>query len=187
NRTAGCEPLPFALRPRCGAWDDPMSDDNAFGRRTFLHQMATVAGTAPLGASLLGTGVAINAAPAAADSGHAGERSWNKQETARETMRLAEYAAALRYDDLPGEVIGRAKDCIADTVATIIYGADLPWSRMLLAYAQRNGSGGKSRILGAGDVSVHAPSAALAQGAFAHAFELDNLTQPNSGAHPGAS
>jgi len=105
----------------------------------------------------------------------------------RETMRLAEYAAAIRYEDLPPDVIGRAKDCIADTVATIIYGADLPWSRMVLAYAQRNGGGGRSRILGAGDVSVHAPSAALAQGAFAHAFELDNLTQPNSGAHPGAS
>jgi 2-methylcitrate dehydratase PrpD len=163
-----------------------MTDDETLGRRTFL-QMATVAGTAHLSPALAGAaGAAI--APAEAESGHAGgERSWRKEETAHETIRLAEYAAAVRYEDLPGPVIQRAKDCIADTVATIIYGADLPWSRMILAYAQRNGGGGNSRVLGAGDTKVHAPAAALAHGAFAHAFELDNLTQPNSGAHPGAT
>ena len=105
----------------------------------------------------------------------------------RETVRLAQYAAALRYDDIPPAVIQRAKDCIADTVATIVYGADLPWSRMILSYAQRTGGGGRASILGGGDALVHAPSAALAHGAFAHAFELDNLTQPNAGAHPGAT
>src|SRR5258706_13610484 len=34
---------------------------------------------------------------------------------------------------------------------------------------------------------VQAPSAALAHGAMTHAFELDNLTDPDSGSHPGAS
>jgi 2-methylcitrate dehydratase PrpD len=34
---------------------------------------------------------------------------------------------------------------------------------------------------------VHAPSAALANGALTHAFELDNLTKPDSGSHPGAT
>src|SRR5262249_52663817 len=71
--------------------------------------------------------------------------------------------------------------------ATIVYGADLPWSRMILAYAQRTGGGGRASILGGGDALVHAPSAALAHGAFAHAFELDNLTQPNAGVHAGAT
>jgi 2-methylcitrate dehydratase PrpD len=106
---------------------------------------------------------------------------------ANETVQLAEYAAALRYEDLPPAVVGRAKDCIADTVATILFGVDLPWSRIIVDYAKRNGAGGRSRILGAGDVPLHAPSAALANGAIAHAFELDNLTQPNSGSHPGAT
>lgn len=36
---------------------------------------------------------------------------------ANETVRLAEYAVGLRYDGLPPEVIQRAKDSIADTVA----------------------------------------------------------------------
>src|SRR5438094_765672 len=34
---------------------------------------------------------------------------------AHETVQLAEYAAALRYEDLPAEVIACAKDCIIDT------------------------------------------------------------------------
>jgi 2-methylcitrate dehydratase PrpD len=106
---------------------------------------------------------------------------------ANETVQLAEYASALRYEDIPAPVVQRAKDCIADTVATILFGYDLPWSRIVVDYAKRNGGGGRSRILGAGDVPVHAPAAALANGAIAHAFEMDNLTQPNSGSHPGGT
>src|SRR5204863_205017 len=34
-----------------------------------------------------------------------------------ETIRLAEYAAGLRYEDLPTEVIAAAKDAIIDTIA----------------------------------------------------------------------
>ena len=49
---------------------------------------------------------------------------------AQETVRLAEYAAALRYEDLPAEIVRRAKECIADTVAAAICGASLPWSRL---------------------------------------------------------
>ncbi len=36
---------------------------------------------------------------------------------AHESARLAEYAAGLRYEDLPPNVVRRAKDCITDTVA----------------------------------------------------------------------
>jgi 2-methylcitrate dehydratase PrpD len=106
---------------------------------------------------------------------------------ANETRQLAEYAAAVRYRDLPDAVVQRAKDCIADTIATIISGYDLPWSRIIAAYAARMGKGGKSRILGPGGAAVSAPLAALANGALAHAFELDNLTWPSTGVHPGAT
>ena len=106
---------------------------------------------------------------------------------AQETVRLAEYAAALRYQDLPAEVVQRAKECIIDTVAAIICGAALPWSRIVAEYARRTGPGGKSNILGAGGPAIQAPAAALANGALAHAFELDALTRPGAGAHPGAT
>src|SRR5262245_43936644 len=106
---------------------------------------------------------------------------------AKETAQLAEYAASLRYADIPGDVVERAKQCIADTIATIIFGYDLPWSRIVVAFAQRYGAGGKSRILGPGGARVHPPAAALANGALAHAFEMDNLTWPSTGVHPGAT
>ena len=106
---------------------------------------------------------------------------------AQETVRLAEYAAALRYADLPGEVVQRAKECIADTVAAGICGAAMPWSRIVIDYAERTGPGGKCRIFGRGGPAVQAPAAALANGALAHAFELDSLTRPGAGAHPGAT
>src|SRR5438034_4077547 len=105
----------------------------------------------------------------------------------QETVRLAEYAAALRYDDVPEAVVRRAKECIADTVAAGICGAAMPWSRIVIDYAERTGPGGKCRILGRDGPAVQAPSAALANGALAHAFELDSLTRPGAGAHPGAT
>jgi 2-methylcitrate dehydratase PrpD len=106
---------------------------------------------------------------------------------AQETVRLAEFAAALRYQDLPAEIVRRAKECIADTVAAIICGSALPWSRIVIRYAERTGPGGKSRILGHRGAAVQANAAALANGALAHAFELDSLTRPGAGAHPGAT
>src|SRR5258706_11926511 len=106
---------------------------------------------------------------------------------ANETTQLAEYAARVRYQDLPPHVVQRAKDAIADTIATIVFGHDLPWSRMIIGYAEGMGARGKSRILGPGRGAVRAPLAALANGTLAHAFELDNLTWPNSGVHPGAT
>src|SRR6266403_707097 len=103
-----------------------------------------------------------------------------------ETIRLAEYTAALRYEDLPAAVVAAAKDAIIDTIAACICGAALPWSRIVIDYAERTGPGGASRILGRGS-AVQAPAAALANGALAHAFELDSLTRPGAGAHPGGT
>src|SRR6202030_3214416 len=106
---------------------------------------------------------------------------------AHETLRLAEYAAALRYQDLPAPVVQQAKECIIDTVAAGICGSALPWSRIVIDYSERPGPGGKCHILGRDGPAVQAPSAALANGALAHAFELDSLTRPGAGAHPGAT
>jgi 2-methylcitrate dehydratase PrpD len=106
---------------------------------------------------------------------------------AQPTVQLAQYAADLRAQDLPAPVVERAKDCIADTIAAIAFGAGLPWSRMVMAYARAQGAGGKSRILSPGGARVRAPMAALANGALAHAFEMDNLTWPNTGVHPGGT
>jgi 2-methylcitrate dehydratase PrpD len=106
---------------------------------------------------------------------------------AEETVRLAAYTAGLHYEDLPETIVRCAKDCIIDTVAACICGAPKPWSRIVAAHARHTGTGGNCHILGCAGPTVHAPAAALANGAAAHAFELDSLTRPGAGAHPGAT
>jgi 2-methylcitrate dehydratase PrpD len=104
-----------------------------------------------------------------------------------ETVRLAQFAAQLRFDDIPADAIRRAKDSIIDTIATIAFGRRLPWSSIIVSHARRMGGGGRSRILGDGTAPVVAPYAALANGALAHSFELDGAVRPSAGAHPGAT
>ena len=140
--------------------------------------MAHVAGTAPLAPGILA---------AVTETAAQGQGVHQNVDSAHETERLAAYAAALRYADLPPQVVQRAKDCMADTVAAIIFGAELPWSKMIIAYARKNSAQGRRSILGTGGSPVHAGAAALANGAMTHAFELDNLTKPDTGSHPGAT
>jgi 2-methylcitrate dehydratase PrpD len=101
------------------------------------------------------------------------------------TKVLAEFAAGLRYEDIPEDVRVRARDCIKDTVGVAVFGARLPWSKMVADYARRNGAGGACRILGMPGAKVSAPMAALANGASVHAFEMDCLRKPSAGVHPG--
>jgi 2-methylcitrate dehydratase PrpD len=157
-----------------------MSDEHgdSLARRSFLNRMAMAASAVPLSpvlAALPSAALAAEAKPAESK----GESGY--------TTALAEYTAKFRYDDAPAEVRQRVKDCITDTVAVILYGGKLPWSQMIIAHAKRTGPNGKSHILGTGATAVQAPSAALAHGAMTHAFELDNLTNPDSGSHPGAT
>src|SRR5260221_9365756 len=106
---------------------------------------------------------------------------------AKETAELAEYAASCRYEHIPPDVVERAKQCITATIAAVIFGVRLPWSRIVVDFAEKDGASGCSPILGQGGPRVHAAAAALANGALAHAFEMDNLTWPSTGVHPGAT
>jgi 2-methylcitrate dehydratase PrpD len=106
---------------------------------------------------------------------------------AGETARLAAFAAELQYQMIPQAAIRRAKDCIADTVAAMLWGSAMPWSRTICRYAAAAGAAGRSAILAPGTPTVHPAAAALANGAMAHAFEQDCLTHPSAGSHPGAT
>jgi 2-methylcitrate dehydratase PrpD len=107
------------------------------------------------------------------------------QQTA--AQQLAEFAVALRFDDLPPAVVRQATYCLIDAIACAVFGRTLPWSRMVLAEALASGAGGPCRLPGVADAHLHVPQAALALGAFAHAFELDNLRKPSAGVHGGAT
>jgi 2-methylcitrate dehydratase PrpD len=106
---------------------------------------------------------------------------------AGETRALADFATALRYEDIPSSVIAITKACIIDTVAVALFGSRLPWSRSVEDFSHHVGSHGASTILSPAMRRVSAPAAALANGTFAHSFEFDNLRQPSIGVHPGST
>src|SRR5215813_7373328 len=105
----------------------------------------------------------------------------------RATERLAAYAVATRFDDLPRVAVERAKQCLIDAIACAIFGAQFPWSGMVLAEALSTGAGGPCRVPGVPGKTLHVPQAALVAGAFSHAFEYDNLRKPGAGVHAGAT
>ncbi|MET0528962.1 MAG: MmgE/PrpD family protein [Microvirga sp.] len=105
---------------------------------------------------------------------------------ADETRTLADFAVSLKREDIPEDVLLRAKYCFIDTVAACTYGARLPWSKVIAAYARGASSNASSRIIGSPGPAVGAAAAALANGTSAHAFELDTLRRPGAGVHPGA-
>lgn len=102
------------------------------------------------------------------------------------SQALAQYAASLKYEQIPPEVVERAKDCLIDTVAACVLGAQMPWTQTVIEYAKRNSAPGNSNVLGT-DIKVRAPFACLCNGAAAHAFELDALCEPSVGMHPSAA
>jgi 2-methylcitrate dehydratase PrpD len=106
---------------------------------------------------------------------------------ATSSQELGEFAAGLRFENIPTAVVERAKDCIIDTIGTCAFGSQFEWSRMVADYAGKYGSGGMCTVFGRPDQRFHAPYAALANGVFAHAFEQDSVRDPGAGAHPGAT
>jgi 2-methylcitrate dehydratase PrpD len=100
--------------------------------------------------------------------------------------RLASYAAGLDYADLPEPIVATAKTCLIDAAACAIFGADLPWSRAIAGMIAASRAAGACAVPGF-DHRLDPRQAALALGAFAHAFELDSLRKPGAGAHPGAT
>ncbi|HZC56138.1 MAG TPA: MmgE/PrpD family protein [Xanthobacteraceae bacterium] len=106
---------------------------------------------------------------------------------AGETKTLAEFATALRYQDIPAPVIAITKACLIDAVAVALFGSSLPWGKSVAGFSRHVGGKGSSTILSPVLDRVSAPAAALANGTFAHSFEFDNLRQPSVGVHPGST
>ncbi len=98
------------------------------------------------------------------------------------TAALAEFLTALG-GSVPARLTDIAQDCVADTFGCMIFGAALPWARTAAGYALQTGGVGSSSIIGGGRTT--AAMAAFANGAAAHAFELDDVHE-ESISHPGA-
>jgi 2-methylcitrate dehydratase PrpD len=105
---------------------------------------------------------------------------------AHETTALAHYAASLRPESIPVDVSLRARDMVIDTVGAMLCGSAKPWSAIVLRRVAQSGAGG-SAVMAPGMAALQPGAAALVNGCLAHAFEMDCLTHPSAGSHPGAT
>jgi 2-methylcitrate dehydratase PrpD len=99
------------------------------------------------------------------------------------TSELMKFVCKTRFEDLPLDVIDRAKMRILDTLGGIIFSADLPWSQITSSLMQELKSQGKSTIVRNG-AKTSAPAAALINGTMGHGFELDDVHE-GAQSHPG--
>jgi 2-methylcitrate dehydratase PrpD len=100
------------------------------------------------------------------------------------TRDLATFAANLRYDDIPAPVIAHAKLCLLDSLGCGLFGAALPWTRMVSEMVVEEGSQPKSTIYGSSR-RTSAANAALVNSTACHAYELDDIHK-RSMFHPGS-
>lgn len=102
-----------------------------------------------------------------------------------ETTVLAEHAANLTYEDLPQEVVEKAKLLILDNLGCQIAFATLPWGKAAYRYTLGKRSVGQSTLSYYGN-KIAAEDAAFCNAIFAHGFEMDD-TEMKTTSHPGAS
>jgi aconitate decarboxylase len=90
------------------------------------------------------------------------------------TKGIAEFIAGLTYARIPAEVITRIKLLILDSLGCALYGAELPWSRILMATL---GELDRTRActVWATHRRLSAPHAALVNGTLVQSFELDDV------------
>jgi len=104
---------------------------------------------------------------------------------ARLAERLADEVAAIGRAELAPAVLERATELLRDYLGVALGGAGEESSVVLRRGLGALGGGGKATVLGAAE-RLSAPHAALANGAAAHALEMDDTHQGGS-IHLGAS
>ncbi len=107
----------------------------------------------------------------------------NTAEVSVVTRQLSAYIADALKKPLPKPVVERAKLHLLDTVAAIVAGSRLTPGKKILQYVKSIGGKAEVGIIGT-RLMTSVPNAALVNGMFAHADEMDD-THPASLTHPG--
>src|ERR1700751_6296757 len=101
------------------------------------------------------------------------------------TAKLAEHASKLRYEDIPSDVIEKAKDCILDQIGVELIGSTLEWNKIAYRYVVEMGGRGESTVVNHG-AKVPTLDAAFVNATFGQGCELDDVGFA-AGGHPGAA
>lgn len=100
------------------------------------------------------------------------------------TAQLAQFSAALRYEDIPPEVTAHVKLCLLDTLGCGLFGSTLEWVRIVRKTVGEIDGAGIANLWATAETASVA-NAALVNGTAIHAFELDDLHK-HSIVHPGS-
>jgi 2-methylcitrate dehydratase PrpD len=98
--------------------------------------------------------------------------------------QLADWAAALQFDDLPAEVVADCRLRLLDTLGVALAAVPLPIGIAVRKAGRAMGGGDAATVLGEGTRSS-AANAALVNGTLAHAMDFDD-THNESVMHPSA-
>lgn len=90
------------------------------------------------------------------------------------TRGLAAFVSGLRYEAIPAPVRERAKLLMLDALGCALYGADLPWCRLLQQTLARLDETRRCAVWGT-PLALSAPHAALVNGTAVQGFELDDV------------
>ncbi len=96
---------------------------------------------------------------------------------------FGEFASALRFADIPDDVISSVKDHILDTIGATLAAHERESTKMVVDYVRSMQGKNESTILGYGD-RVPAANAALANGIIGHSVEINDYYY-HGGGHPG--
>ncbi len=96
--------------------------------------------------------------------------------------KFAEFAAGLKFEDLPEEVVEKAKDLFVDFAGLAYRGAEVE-SSTAVCNVMKKLSTGEAVVIGSG-LRVGPEYACLANGCFSHSLELDDVINEAS-LHPG--
>ncbi|MEV0946931.1 MmgE/PrpD family protein [Rhodococcus sp. NPDC049939] len=100
-------------------------------------------------------------------------------------QRLARFASATHFEDLPEEVVDSVGMRVLDTLGIAIAATSLETSRAATAWACEQGGSASASAIGL-DVALPAPMAAFVNGVLAHSLDFDDTHLPSI-LHPSAS
>src|SRR2546426_2224926 len=109
----------------------------------------------------------------------------NRTQEAELTLAIAEGASALAYADLPAPVRALARQCVLDYLGVGLAGAADPLVRILLDEVTEAAGTPQASIIGH-ETRLPAVSAALVNGAAAHALDYDDVNMAMPG-HPSVA
>ncbi len=101
-----------------------------------------------------------------------------------ESRDLARFVSELKFDNLPKNVVARAKDLVLDQVGIMIACATLPWSKIIYDYVRDWGDCKEESTVAYYGHKTKVENAVFANSSFGHGFEIDDHYLPGE-SHPG--